>query len=117
MELNYVTNSVNLALQALSALQNQVANNMAGISSGFAEVKRTDFKVLLSQLGNEADVTNSKVYLGELTEQLSQSKAAGATQMAEEVLISQRISGKYSSVIEAYNKQLSLYRLAVTGRV
>lgn len=113
MELNHVTSGVSLALQALSALQEQAASNIAGISSGVAEVKHTDFRALLLHLSSNADAANS---LAKLTEQLSLSKAAGATQMAEEVLISQRLAGKYSTVIEAYNRQLALYRLAVTGR-
>lgn len=116
MELNHVTSGVSLALQAISALQEQAASNIAGISSGVTEVKHTDFRALLSHLSSTGGAADSYMSVAQLTEQLSLSKAAVATQMAEEVLISQRLAGKYSTVIEAYNRQLALYRLAVTGR-
>ena len=116
MELDQVSGRVSLALDALSALQAQVARNIAGISRGAAEVRHTGFSTLLSHLNDVPDDVDRKMSIVSLTEQLSQSQTAGATQMADEVLISQRLAGKYGTVIEAYNRQLALYRLAITGR-
>jgi flagellar basal body rod protein FlgB len=118
MEINHISKNIVNTLDVLSSLQLQIANNIAQINSGSASITRSDFKSIMAAMQRHADTQGSidKSMLSELVANEEVSIRATKSQMADEVIRSQRIAGKYEMLTELYSKQLGLYKLALGGR-
>ena len=109
MEIIDISQRIGLAMDVINALQAQVATNVKNISSGTNQVSRAKFSEILNLTEQKSDIqsvirNNSNVF------------AADELSLPSEMVISRSLKGKYGLMVEVLNSQLSIYRVAVTGR-
>ncbi|NVJ62234.1 MAG: hypothetical protein HWE27_17740 [Gammaproteobacteria bacterium] len=106
METTELFLSVNRVLDSLSEMQNMTAKNIANYTNGISSKHVFSISDNLDSAFS-AKTTGSNSYSVDFTTSLD------SVQLDQEVLNSRLISGKYNTIIEAFNKQLGLMSIAL----
>ena len=106
METSELFLSVNRVLDSLTEMQNLTAKNIANYTNGISAKHTFSISDNLEQAFS-MQTSSSEKYDLDFDTQLT------AVQLDQEVLNSRLISGKYNTIIEAFNKQLGLMSIAL----
>ncbi|MCO7223716.1 hypothetical protein [Pleionea sp. CnH1-48] len=114
MDINEVSRVVSLSLSYLTEAQRISANNIANANSGSREAKHVSFEQLLSAVPMNKELSHQTV--SQVMNELSQKAQPERVNLAQEVAASHEYAMKYDAMVGMLNKQLSLYRLVISGR-
>ncbi|WP_144394468.1 hypothetical protein [Pleionea sediminis] len=111
MEINEITASVSKALTALEHMQRTTALNIQNAGNDLAVSRSFDISEILSAV-NSAESAKSATDVMNIVE--SRTVTTNQTvQLDQEVVTSSQVSGRYTTLIESYNRHLALYQLAL----